>query len=361
MCGWRVFGPVTASSPQPEEPGPLAGTHVLELAAIGPVPHCGLVLRELGADVLRIDRPEPSGLGIGTPPEFDALAKGKKTIALDLKREADIRTALDLVAGADVLIEGFRPGVMERLGLGSDACLSRNPKLVFGRISGWGDTSLMAKEAGHDLNFLGMTGALAAMGEPGRPPPVPLNLIADFGGGAMQLVVGVLAALMQARETGKGQVVTTSILAGANALTLFLHGLRASGEWTDHRHSNVLDGGAPFYRCYEASDGRYVAVAAIEAKFYRALLLGLDLLEVIDPSAQMHRQAWPATCERFASVFRLRARDEWARQFLGTDACVTAILDFDEALRHSKGLFSADSSDLGGLRMPRSVPRFDRT
>lgn len=339
--------------------GPLTGARVVEFAAIGPVPYCGLVLRELGADVLRVDRPEASELGIVTPPEFDALARGKRTVVLDLKRVDELRAALDLIADADILIEGFRPGVMERLGLGPAECASRNPSLVFGRISGWGETGPMAKEAGHDLNFLGMTGALAAMGEPGHAPPVPLNLVADFGGGAMQLAIGVLAALIQARATGQGQVVKTSILAGAHALTPFLHGLRAAGAWHDARQSNVLDGGAPFYRCYETGDGRYVAVAAIEAKFYRSLLVGLELLGVLNPAAQMDRDAWPATSERFALIFRRRTRDEWIHSFHGSDACVTPVLDFAEALDHDQCQAFLTDNERTGLRLPMSVPRFE--
>ena len=217
----------------------------------------------------------------------------------------------------------------------------------------------MAKEAGHDLNFLAMTGALAAMGEPGHAPPVPLNLVADFGGGAMQLAIGVLAALIQARATGQGQVVKTSILAGAHALTPFLHGLRAAGAWHDARQSNVLDGGAPFYRCYETGDGRYVAVAAIEAKFYLSLLAGLELLGVLNPAAQMDRDAWPATRERFALIFGRRTRDEWTQSFHGSDACVTPVLDFAESLGHDQCQAFLTNDERTGLRLPMSVPRFE--
>lgn len=338
--------------------GSLAGLVVIEMAAIGPVPHCGLVLSELGADVVRLDRLEPSGLGIEVAGQFDALARGKRSLALDLKSPNGAQAALELVGRADALIEGFRPGVMERLGLGPDRCLAANPRLVYGRISGWGETGPLAGEAGHDLNFLGLTGALAAMGEPGQPPPVPLNLVADFGGGAMQLAVGVLAALLEARTTGQGQVVATSILEGAHALMPFLHGLRAAGAWEDRRGANVLDGGAPFYRCYEASDGRYVAVAAIERKFYRALLKGLELLGQVNPAVQMDRTAWPALAGLFASVFRTRPRDDWARRFQGTDACVTPVLTFNEALDHEQISGCVASTANADLRVPRAVPRF---
>lgn len=248
-------------------PGPLAGTVVVEMAAIGPVPHCGLVLAEMGAGVIR------------------ALARGKRSAALDLKSPEGLAAARTLIARADVLLEGFRPGVMERLGLGPAPCLAANPRLVYGRMSGWGDAGPMEGDSGHDLNYLGLTGALLAMGDPGTPPPVPLNLVADFGGGAMQLACGVLAALLSARATGRGQVVATSILEGAAALTAMTHGLRAAGQWRDARRDNILDGGAPFYRTYAAADGGFLAVAAIEAKFFGALLAGLDLQDVVAPAS----------------------------------------------------------------------------
>ena len=338
--------------------GPLSGMQVIEMAAIGPVPHCGLVLAELGADVLRIDRPTPSGLGIEIAAEHDALARGKRFVALNLKAAAGREAALELIAAADIVIEGFRPGVMERAGLGPQICLGRNPRLVYGRLSGWGETGPMADEAGHDLNFLGLTGALAAMGEPGTPPPVPLNLIADFGGGAMQLAVGVLAATIHARATGQGQVVSSSILEGALSLTPMLYGLRAAGAWSDLRNDNVLDGGAPFYRCYEAGDGGYLAVAAIEAKFYRALLAGLGLSDPALAACQMDKATWPSKRAQFAEVFRTRGRDEWAGHFAGTDACVTAVLTAAEAPQHPQNQQAFTTAGSAGLLCPRSVPRF---
>lgn len=337
--------------------GPLVGVTVIEMEAIGPVPHCGLVLAELGADVLCIDRTAASGLGIGLPREFNALARGKRSVALDLKREDGVEAAMDLIATADILIEGFRPGVMERLGLGPAQCLARNSRLVYGRLSGWGEAGPLAERAGHDLNYLGLSGALAAMGPPGTPPPVPLNLIADFGGGAMQLAVGVLAAALQARASGRGQVVATSILEGTLALTPMVHGLRAGAAWTEARHDNVLDGGAPFYRCYQTAEGGYVAVGAIENKFYRALLAGLELGAVLDPEAQMDKERWPTTHARLEAAFLTRTRDEWAARFIGTDACVTPVLTFAEAPLHPQ---NADVFDAGptGWPVPRTAPRF---
>lgn len=338
-------------------PGPLSGTTVVEMAAIGPVPHCGLVLAEMGAGVIRLDRVGTSDLGIPVPPRHDALARGKRSVALDLKSQDGLAAARTLIARADVLLEGFRPGVMERLGLGPDPCLAANPRLVYGRISGWGDAGPMAADSGHDLNYLGLTGALLAMGDPGAPPPVPLNLVADFGGGAMQLACGVLAALLSARATGQGQVVATSILEGAAALTAMTHGFRAAGQWRDARRDNILDGGAPFYQTYAASDGGFLAVAAIEPKFFRALLAGLDLQDTVPPASQHDRAGWPGMAWQFAERFATRTRDDWAARFAGADACVTPVLGWAEAQAHPQtaalGLFG------GGL--PRTAPRFSAT
>jgi len=338
-------------------PGPLAGTVVVEMAAIGPVPHCGLVLAEMGAGVIRLDRVGASDLGIPVPPRHDALARGKRSVALDLKSQAGLDAARTLIARADVLLEGFRPGVMERLGLGPDPCLAANPRLVYGRMSGWGDAGPMAGDSGHDLNYLGLTGALLAMGDPGTPPPVPLNLVADFGGGAMQLACGVLAALLSARATGRGQVVATSILEGAAALTAMTHGLRAAGQWRDVRRDNLLDGGAPFYRTYAAADGGYLAVAAIEAKFFGALLAGLGLQDVVAPASQRDRAGWPGMGRQFAERFATRTRDDWAARFARTDACVTPVLGWSEAQAHPQMAALSMFSD--GL--PRTAPRFSAT
>ena len=342
-------------------PGPLSGTTVVEMAAIGPVPHCGLVLAEMGAGVIRLDRVGASGLGIPVPPRHDALARGKRSVALDLKSTDGLAAARALIARADILLEGFRPGVMERLGLGPDPCLAANPRLVYGRISGWGDAGPMAGDSGHDLNYLGLTGALLAMGDPGMPPPVPLNLVADFGGGAMQLACGVLAALLSARATGRGQVVATSILEGAAALTAMTYGFRAAGQWRDARRDNILDGGAPFYRTYAAADGGFLAVAAIEPKFFRALLAGLDLEDMIPPASQHDRAGWPGMARQFAERFATRTRDDWAARFAGTDACVTPVLGWPEAQAHPQttalGLFNGPQDGL----LPRTAPRFSAT
>lgn len=345
----------------PKFSGPLAGLRVIEMAAIGPVPHCGLVLAEMGADVVRLDRADVAELGVAVPTEFDALARGKRSVALDLKHGDGRQAARRVIDGADALLEGFRPGVMERLGLGPDACLATNPKLVYGRISGWGDAGPLARAAGHDLNYLGLTGALLAMGTPGTPPPVPLNLVADFGGAAMQLACGVLAALLSARATGQGQVVATSIFEGANALLPFAHGLRAAGIWTEKRGDNLLDGGAPFYRAYTTLDGRYVAVAAIEPKFYLALLEGLGLQGSVQPSAQLDRAAWPATAELFAARFAGRTRDDWVARFDGMDACVSPVLDWAEAAAHPQAAALDGFHATDGMALPRTAARFSAT
>ena len=341
--------------------GPLAGVRVIEMSAIGPVPHCGLVLAEMGAEVVRLARTGTSCLGVPVPPRFDALARGKRSVTLDLKTDAGRQAALRLIAGHDVLIEGFRPGVMERLGLGPEVCLAANPRLVYGRVSGWGDAGPMAGEAGHDLNFLGLTGALLAMGTPGQPPPVPLNLVADFGGTAMQLACGVLAALLHARATGQGQVVATSVFEGAAALTPFAYGLRAAGVWTDQRGGNILDGGAPFYRAYPTLDGGYVAVAAIETRFYQALLEGLRLAGAIQAGAQMDRAGGPATAALFTARFAERTRDDWAARFAGTDACVSAVLGWAEAPAHPQAVALDLFSTVDEVMLPRTAARFSAT
>ncbi len=341
--------------------GPLAGIRVIEMSAIGPVPQCGLVLAEMGAEVVRLDRAEASDLGVRVPPRFDALARGKQSVVLDLKEDAGRQAALRLIAAADALIEGFRPGVMERLGLGPEVCLAANPRLVYGRISGWGDVGPMAAEAGHDLNFVGLTGALLAMCAPGQPPPVPLNLIADFGGAAMQLACGVLAALLHVRSTGQGQVVATSIFEGAASLTPFAQGLRAAGVWTDQRSGNILDGGAPFYRAYATLDGGYVAVAAIEPRFYLALLEGLRLAGAIQAGAQMDRAGWPATTALFTARFAERTRDDWAAHFAGADACVSAVLSWAEAAVHPQAAALGLFSTVDGVELPRTAARFSAT
>lgn len=342
---------------------PLAGVLVAEFPAIGPVPFCGMVLADMGAEVIRIDRVAPSDLGIAMPSRFNLLNRGKRSIALDLKHPDGVAIARRSVAQAHILLEGFRPGVMERLGLGPDACLGENPSLVYGRMSGWGERGPLAGVAGHDINYLGLSGALAAMGEPDAPPPVPLNLIGDFGGGAMHLACGVLAALLAVRAGGTGQVVRTSIAEASLALMPMVYGMRTAGEWSLARGQNILDGGAPFYRTYATRDGRFVAVGAIEPKFYAALLDGLGLAGLglagkVSAAAQRERADWPETTALFASRFREKTRDEWSRIFAGTDACVTPVLDMDETPDHPQHAALNSFVAVDGVRQPAPTPEF---
>ncbi len=341
--------------------GALAGTRVVEFAAIGPVPFCGMVLADMGAEVIRIERPAASELGIPVDPAFDHLNRGKRSLALDLKHAASAEMVHRLLGTAHVLLEGFRPGTMERIGFGPDPVLAANPSLVYGRVTGWGEAGPLAAVAGHDLNFLAASGALAAMGQPGAPPPVPLNLIGDFGGAAMHLACGVLAALRVAERDGTGQVVSTSIAAGAVALTPMLHGLRQAGLWSTERADNLLDGGAPFYRCYLTEDGRAVAVGAIEAKFYRALLAGLGLSDEIDPQRQMDRATWPATAARFAARFAEAPMAHWAASFATTDACVTPVLTFDEAPAYPQHVQAGHFQTVAGRVHPAPQPMLSHT
>ena len=314
-------------------PGPLAGLAVVELHAIGPVPFAGQLLRSLGADGQRISPPADPGLGVGMDPRFDLGNLGKRPVLLDLKSPSGLAQARAIIDRADVLLEGFRPGVLERLALAPDTLLASNPRLVIGRQSGWGSRGALAQRAGHDINYLAMAGILHAIGTAGTPV-APLNLVADYGGGAMHLTVGVLAQLVRRSIVGRGGVVEASILAGAVGLTPLFYGLLAAGLWNLNREDNLLDGGAPFYRVYATSDGRSVAVGAIEPKFY-AQLVGITGLEgEVDPAKQNDRATWPATAAAFARRFAQRTRDEWAGVAEGSDACLSPVLDFIEAAAH---------------------------
>ncbi len=340
--------------------GPLSGVRVLELPAIGPAPFCGALLADMGADVVRIDRVQAVDLGSPVPPQFDFYNRNKRSIALDLKTPAAVATALQLARRADILIEGFRPGVAERLGVGPDDCLMLNPRLVYGRVTGWGQDGPLAQAVGHDINYLALSGALHCIGEKGRPPVPPLNLAADLGGGAMYLAVGVLAALIEARSSGHGQVVDAAMVDGLANLMSAFSAFRQMGDWTDDRGENIVDGGAPFYGTYETRDGRYVAVGAMEARFYAALLEGLGL-DAAQLPPQNDRSSWPSVHERFAAVFRTRTRDEWVAVMQGRDACFSPVLDLDEAPLNphlqGRGVFS----DFDGVQHPSPAPRFSRT
>ncbi|MEV6985921.1 CaiB/BaiF CoA-transferase family protein [Sphaerisporangium sp. NPDC051017] len=338
--------------------GPLAGLRVVELAGMGPGPFASMLLADLGAEVLRVDRPSGTG-GTAIPPELDALRRGRSSVVLDLRRPEGARAVLDLVARADVLIEGNRPGVTERLGLGPEDCWARNPRLVYARMTGWGQDGPLAASAGHDITYLALTGALHAMGRKGEGPAVPLNLVGDFGGGSLYLVVGVLAAVFEATGSGKGQVVDAAIVDGATSLTTVLHAMMAAGMWRDERGVNMLDTGSPWYDVYETSDGRHMAVGAIEPKFYAELmtLLGLDP----DEGRRRDAAAWPALREEIAAVLRTRTRDEWAKVFDGTDACVAPVLSLTEARHHPQLAERGTFVEIGGVPQPAPAPRFGRT
>jgi alpha-methylacyl-CoA racemase len=335
---------------------PLSGLRILEFDGLGPVTFAGMVLADLGADVLRLTRSASAGAPAFSNVGGEILHRGRAAVAVDLKDPADLRRVRALVTAADALIEGFRPGVMERLGLGPEVCADLNPRLVFGRVTGWGQTGPMAGEVGHDLNYIALSGALGMMGEPDRPPRPPLNLVGDYGGGAMLLVTGVLAALLEAKRTGRGRVVDAAMTDGSALLTSLFHALSARGLWSAVRGANLLDGGAPFYRCYACRDGGFVAVGALEPQFYAALLAGLDIPAAEAP--QYDIAAWPALHARLSELFATRDRDDWAARFAGTDACVTPVLTLDEAPRHPHNAARATFVDQG-LIQPAPAPRFD--
>ena len=340
--------------------GPLQGLRVIELAGIGPCPMCAMLLAELGADVVRVDRPTDSGLGIGMDARFHLLNRSRPSIAVDLKHPDGVETVLRLTERADALIEGFRPGVTERLGLGPEDCAARNPRLVYGRVTGWGQEGPLAKAAGHDLNYIALTGALDAIGRRGAPPTPPLNLVGDFGGGALYLALGVVAALYEARDSGRGQTVDAAMIDGAASLMTSAFALRSAGISDGLRGENVLDSGAHYYEVYETSDGRYISVAPIEPKFYAELLdrIGLD---AGDAPHTADRADWPASKARLAALFRTRTRDEWCRILEGTDACFAPVLGMDEAHRHPHNAERGTFVERDGIVQPNAAPRFDRT
>lgn len=340
--------------------GPLKGYRIIEIAGIGPSQLCGMLLADMGATVLRIARTVDADLGVGIPAELNLMNRSRPTIAVDLKHPEGAALVLRLCEQADALFEGFRPGAMERLGLGPVACMQRNVRLVYGRMTGWGQEGPLAGEAGHDANYLALAGALATIGEPDGGPVLPLNLVADFGGGALYLAVGLLAALLEASKSGRGQVVDAAMVDGVSSMLTALHGLLAAGLWQERRGSNLLDGGAPFMRSYATRDGGYVAVAALEQRFYRNLLqvLGLD---DVDPAQQMQVRDWPALQRRLAEVFQTRTREEWTAAFAGKDACVTPVLWPTEATRHPHHLARGSFVEVDGVTQPAPAPRFSRT
>jgi alpha-methylacyl-CoA racemase len=338
--------------------GPLSGVKVLEIAGIGPGPFCGMLLADLGADVVRVDRPGGGGLQL-VPRADDLLNRGKRSIAVDLSQPGGADTVLSLVEHADILFEGFRPGVAERLGIGPDPCLARRPQLVYGRMTGWGQCGPLAASAGHDITYIATTGALHAIGQAGGPPQIPLNLIGDFAGGSMYLLVGMLAALDEARRSGRGQVVDAAIVDGTAHLMTMIYNVYAAGVWSDERGTNLGDGGTPFYGVYETADAQYMAVGALEPQFYAEFL---QLLGVpVDPAAQYDRAAWTRLKADITAAFAVRSQREWEVVFAGSDACVAPVLGLADAPQHphlaARGTFVVRD----GVTQPAPAPRFSRT
>ncbi|MCG7400321.1 CaiB/BaiF CoA transferase family protein [Caballeronia zhejiangensis] len=340
--------------------GPLAGMKVVEVGGVGPAPFCAMLLADMGADVIRIDRVDASESGLPVERRFETIFRGRRSIALDLKQREAVEVAKHLIAQCDVLVEGFRPGVMERLGLGPEVCLELNPRLAYGRMTGWGQSGPLAAAPGHDINYLALTGALHAIGTRDGAPAIPLNLVADFGGGALYLAFGILCAVLEARSSGQGQVVDAAMVDGATSLMTMVYGLYASGYWTDERGSNRLDSGAPFYNVYKTKDKRYVAIGANEPRFYRATLRILELDESHLPD-QHDRAGWPAIKEAFARAFERKTRDEWGTLFAGTDACFSPVLSLAEAALHPQQKARGNFVECDGVLQPAPAPRFSRS
>jgi alpha-methylacyl-CoA racemase len=340
--------------------GPLEGVRIVELAGLGPAPFAGMMLSDAGADIVRIDRFDRATFPPNSDPHVDLMNRGRRSIAVDLKHPEGVELVLRLVEGADGLMEGFRPGVAERIGIGPKECLSRNPKLVYGRMTGWGQEGPMATTAGHDIDYISLAGALEPMGRAGERPVPPLNLVGDFGGGGMMLAFGMCAAIISARQTGAGQVVDAAMVDGAAALMTMTFTLRQAGAWVDQRGVNLLDTGAHFYEVYETSDGGFLGVGAIEAQFYAELIRLLDLVDEDLPD-QNDRSAWPAMKERFARIFASRTRAEWEEVFAGSDACVAPVLSLAEAPAHPHNRFRGTFTEVEGVIQPSPAPRFTGT
>ena len=336
--------------------GPLKGLKIIEMAGIGPGPFCGMVLADLGAEIIRVDRAS----AIGTGSKQDAANRGKRSIAIDLKSEEGVEVVLKLVETADAIFEGFRPGVMERLGLGPDVCSKRNKRIVFGRMTGWGQEGPLANAAGHDINYISLTGALAAIGRPGSPPVPPLNLIGDFGGGGMLLALGLVAALLESKESKKGQVVDAAMTDGSALLMTMIYTMQSSGVWKTSMGSNLLDGGSHFYDTYECKDGKFISIGSIEPQFYALLCQIADLDEEVF-GKQMSRDSWPEQKEEITKIFLNKTRDEWCDLMEGTDVCFAPVLDMSEAPKHPHNIERKTFIDLEGVTQPAPAPRFSRT
>jgi alpha-methylacyl-CoA racemase len=340
--------------------GPLAGLRVVEIAGLGPGPFCAMVLADLGAEVIRVERTGIPAAAVGAVDRRQVLTRGRPSLGVDLKHPAGLRLVLQMLEHADVLLEGFRPGVLERIGLGPDTCLQHNPRLIYGRITGYGREGPLASEAGHDINYISIAGALSPIGRRGEPPVPPLNLVADFGGGGMLLIMGILAALYERSHSGLGQVVDAAMVDGAALLTTMVHEIRALSLWHDERGTNSMDTGSHYYNVYETSDGEFVSVGAMEARFYRSFMKGLGFSEDAIPP-QDDESLWETLKQRVAEIFRGRTRAEWLDVFDGTDACVTPVLTLSEAPAHPHNRARSTFVDVGGVVEPAPAPRFSRT
>ncbi|MEM7253537.1 MAG: CaiB/BaiF CoA-transferase family protein [Pseudomonadota bacterium] len=340
--------------------GPLVGYKVIELAGIGPNPMCAMLLADMGAEVVRVDRVVDGGLGIPMDPKFSLLDRSRRSIAVDLKQPEGVELILRMAEQADALIEGFRPGVTERLGIGPEDCAKRNPKLVYGRVTGWGQEGPLAKAAGHDINYISLIGAAYAIGRPDTPPAPPLNLVGDFGGGGVYLALGVVAALLEAQKSGKGQVVDAAMVDGAASLMTAVYGMYAAGVMTDNRGQNILDGGAHFYDTYETSDGNFISIASIESKFYDELL---SLTGFSDPEHKAHRDKgqWADMSTKMAALIKTKTRDEWCEIMEGTDVCFAPVLSIGEAPTHAHNRARDAFIEVDGVVNPAPAPRFSRT
>lgn len=336
--------------------GPLAGVKIIEVSGLGPGPFCGMMLADLGADVVCVDREGAPRL----EPASDCTRRGKRSVLLDLKTAEGREVFLELVEKADALFEGFRPGVMEKLGLGPEECTARNPRLVYGRMTGWGQTGPLSQAAGHDINYISLSGALAAIGRKGEKPAVPLNLVGDYGGGAMLLALGLVSALLEVQKSGQGQVIDAAMTDGSALLMSVFHSLQAQGQWQAGRGNNLLDGGAHFYDVYETKDGKYVSIGPLEPHLYAELLEKLGLSpEDFEP--QYDQRSWPEWSEKFAALFKTRSRDEWCELLEGSDACFAPVLDFNEAVEHRHNRARKTHIEVGGMMQPAPAPRFSRT
>jgi alpha-methylacyl-CoA racemase len=341
--------------------GPLTGVKILEIAGIGPGPFAAMMLADMGADVIRVDRAQSVMGGDPAAPPADVLNRGRRSIGIDLKNPDGVEALLTLVESADALIEGFRPGVAERLGFGPDVCLARNPRLVFGRMTGWGQTGPYALAAGHDINYISLAGALEPIGRAGEKPTPPLNLVGDFGGGGMFMAFGVACALFEARGSGQGQVVDAAMVDGAAVLMTMFHAFRAMGIWSEERGTNLLDTGAHFYDVYETSDAKYVSIGSIEPQFYAELLALTGLTDDESMSRQHNRAEWPALKDRFIALFKTKTRDEWCEIMETTDVCFAPVLSMEEAPRHPHNVERATFVERDGVVQPAPAPRFSRT